>query len=109
VLTPAEAFHPTLRSQPLEHRPDQVQPNPWTFSLKITDAERPLRLFYRLADLLDQPLQADVPPDLVTQVVALEQEKQPGHPSVTVSKWMNAQEVEIERGREDQGMNLSVA
>ena len=47
VLTPPEAFDPTLRTQPLEGRPDKVQPNPWAFSLKLSDTERPHRPFYR--------------------------------------------------------------
>jgi hypothetical protein len=58
--------------------------------------------------LLDQPLQADVTPDLVAQVVALEQEEQSGHPPVAVAERVDTEKIEIERRHENQGVNSFV-
>ena len=52
LLTPAEAFHPTLRSQSFERDPDQIEPNAWALSLKITNTERSQSALYRAGNEL---------------------------------------------------------
>ena len=46
-----------------------------------------------LFGLLDNPLKADVSTNLVTMVITGEEGQQPGHPAVSVSKWVDAEEV----------------
>lgn len=44
---------------------------------------------------LDQALQADVTANLLAQVVALKQQKQPGYPAIAVAEGMDAEKIEI--------------
>lgn len=50
----------------------------------------------------DEPLQADVPPDFEAEVVALEEEQEPGRATVPVAELVDAQEVEVVRPERDE-------
>ena len=52
--------------------------------------------------LLDEALQADVAAHLEPQVVALQEQQKPRDAPVTVAKWMNAKEIQVE-GRQEYG------
>ena len=55
--------------------------------------------------LFDQPLQADIAPDFIAEMVGLQQEQQAGNPAVAVSEGMDAKEIEIEGRQGDQRMD----
>lgn len=59
--------------------------------------------------LFDQPLQADVTSDLITEVIGLKQEEQPRDPAVAVPKGMDAEEIEVKGGQGDERMDLAFA
>src|SRR5262245_25423652 len=63
------------------------------------------RLVVAFLVLLDQPLQADVPPDLIAKMVALKKQQQPRDAPVAVAKRMNTKKVEIETSQRYQRMD----
>jgi hypothetical protein len=66
------------------------------------------RLVVAILVLLDQPLQADVPTDLETKLIALQQPEQARDPAIAISERVDAQKVEVERGQRDQGWHPSL-
>jgi hypothetical protein len=54
------------------------------------------RLVITLFILLDETLQADVTPHVISEMIALKEKQQSGYPSVPIPEGMDAEEVEIE-------------
>ena len=63
------------------------------------------RLIVTRLVLLDQTLQADVAAHFVAQMVALQEQQEPGYPPVAVPKRVNAEIIEVKGGQRDQWMN----
>lgn len=61
-------------------------------------------LVLTLLVFLDDPFEADVAPHLIAQVVALQQQEQPGNAAVAVAERMDAEKIQIECRQGDQRM-----
>ena len=58
--------------------------------------------------LFNKALQADIAPDLDSEMVTLQEHKEPGHPAVAVTKRVDAQKIQVEGGQKDKRRNFSI-
>ena len=59
-----------------------------------------------LARFLNEAFQADVATDLVAVLIECQQRKESGHAAVAVPEWMNAEEIQDERGDGDERRDI---
>ena len=62
-----------------------------------------VRLIVSLFIFLDEAFEAYVSTHFESEMIALEQQKEPGNPAVSIAERMDAQKVEIERGHRKTG------
>jgi hypothetical protein len=53
----------------------------------------------------DGPLETDVSPNLIAELITLQQQQQTRHATIPVAERMNTQEIKIHRRHRDRGMN----
>jgi hypothetical protein len=59
--------------------------------------------------LFDDSLRTDVSSDLQTEVISCQKEQESGNAAVAVSERVDAQEIEVEGGHDDEGRDVMVA
>ncbi len=55
--------------------------------------------------LFNKTFKADVTPNFISEMVTLKEKQQSRYPSISISEWMNTQEVQVEGGHSNERMN----